>query len=451
MSAHDWQDELVPDGLDDDPAAFADFVEPSTNGEGSLVQLFHAATVEAASSDWPAPPHPDAYHGLIGDFVRAIEPHSESDPVALLVQALVAIGSVIGRDPHVRVEADEHPGRLNVALIGDSSRGRKGTSFGHVKRFVTSADPTFPDRIEGGLSSGEGLIDRVADPATDEEGNPIGPTVDKRLLIVETELASAFKVMERQGNTLSPVLRNAWDGTTLGTLTRNARLKATGTHISLVGHITTDEVRRVLNATEAANGFGNRFLWICARRSKLLPEGGSPDQVVLNGLSVRLRRCIDHARSVGVVSRDSEARTLWASIYEQLSHGAGGLAGALTARAEAQVTRLALLYALLDETDTIGAQHYLSALAVWDYSARSVVHIFGDSTGNPDADAILRALRATTYGLTRTEISTLFGRNITAGRIDQALAELLERDRAYFEKEATGGRPSERWRYGKRP
>jgi hypothetical protein len=61
---------------------------------------------------------------------------------------------------------------------------------------------------------------------------------------------------------------------------------------------------------------------------------------------------------------------------------------------------------------------------------------------------ILRALKATAAGLTRTDISNLFGRNLSAARIDRALAALLEQRRAHFVKEPTDGRPIERWLYG---
>jgi len=67
------------------------------------------------------------------------------------------------------------------------------------------------------------------------------------------------------------------DGRTLQNLTKNSPARATGAHISSIGHITADELRRYLTATESANGFGNRQLWICTKRSKLLPEGGTID------------------------------------------------------------------------------------------------------------------------------------------------------------------------------
>jgi hypothetical protein len=40
--------------------------------------------------DWPLPPRAAAFTGLAGEIVRAIEPHSESDPLAILVQLLSA-------------------------------------------------------------------------------------------------------------------------------------------------------------------------------------------------------------------------------------------------------------------------------------------------------------------------------------------------------------------------
>jgi hypothetical protein len=72
--------------------------------------------------------------------------------------------------------------------------------------------------------------------------------------------------------------------------------------------------------------------------------------------------------------------------------------------------------------------------------------LFGDSTGNPDADVILRALREKgSDGLTRTEISNLFARHASALRIERAVELLDKRGLAYSEEFRTGGRPAERW------
>src|SRR5438128_556040 len=105
-----------------------------------------------------------AYYGLTGDIVRTFDPHTEADPVALLIQLLTYAGNVIGRSPHYRIEADEHRANLFAVLVGRTAKGRKGTSGGRVRSVVTAADERWmEDRVKGGLSSGEGLINEVRD------------------------------------------------------------------------------------------------------------------------------------------------------------------------------------------------------------------------------------------------------------------------------------------------
>ncbi len=406
--------------------------------------------ISPIDTHWPKPITEDALHGVVGDYVTLVDPHTEADQVAVLLQTLVLCGNAIGRRPYVPVEADRHHVNLDGVLIGDTSKARKGTAYGHAHRLVTEADPEWATKIVHGLSSGEGLIHAVRDPRheTGDDGEPklIDAGVsDKRLQVVEPEFVSVLKVASRDGSTLTAMLRQAWDSGDLRTLTRKDPLAATGAHVSLCGHITVEELRRYLDATEAANGFGNRILWACVRRSKSLPEGGHVPDDELRRHTARLAEALDFARRQDEVSRDHDARRLWADEYERLAQGQPGLVGALLARAEAQVLRLALLYALLDRSSQIRVDHLRAALALWDYCEASVRHVFGDSTGNPDADQIIVALRRTQHGLTKTEISNVFGRHLSAGRIGRALLTLNERGLAYFETEETGGRPVERW------
>src|SRR5262249_52272513 len=142
---------------------------------------------------------------------------------------------------------------------------------------------------------------------------------DKRLLVYEPELASVLKQVERQGNVLSAMLRQAWESGDLRTLTKNSPAQATGAHVSLVGHITVEELRRYLSATEIANGFGNRFIWLCVQRSKELPEGGRLDPQVMAGLGQRLATVLAFGRNVTEMKRDDAARAVWHKVYGPLS------------------------------------------------------------------------------------------------------------------------------------
>ena len=261
----------------------------------------------------------------------------------------------------------------------------------------------------------------------------------------EGEFAGVLRVLAREGNTLSAVIRNAWDTGNLRTLTKNSPAVATGAHISIIGHITRDELFRYLSNTEAANGFANRFLWLCVKRSKLLPEGGSLNDADLLRLSQQVRDAQTFALSVQKVHRDDGARAIWHAVYPELSEGQLGMLGAVVARAEAQVMRLALIYALLDRSTVIEAVHLRAALAVWEYSEDSAEFIFGSRMGNPDADRIFDALKDNPNGITRTEIRDLFNKNLSTDRIEAALAVLRHSGKANCLTDNTGGRPAERW------
>jgi hypothetical protein len=231
-------------------------------------------------------------------------------------------------------------------------------------------------------------------------------------------------------------------------LTKNQPEKCTDAHVSIIGHIVRDELRRELVGTEMGNGFANRFLFVCARRSKLLPDGGGDLDVT--GLAFRLAGAMREARAIGKgppLERDDQARVLWHEVYERLSDGKPGLLGAVTSRAEAQAMRIAVIYAALDGRHAIGIEHLRAALEVWRYCEESARYIFGDATGDPVADEILAALRnAEAVGMSRAEIYDMFGRHRSRDRIGGALASLAATGVASMSKESTGGRPVERWR-----
>ena len=411
---------------------------------------------------FPEPLSDVAYQGLAGDIVRRIEPHTEAASVALLIQILTAFGNVIGRDAFITADGSRHAANLFAVLVGESSKSRKGTSWAHVLRVLQRADEEWRKGcIASGLSSGEGVIWAVRDAITKtvpvrEEGKFTGEhetviadvgIADKRLTVVESEFANVLKVMAREGNTLSPVIRSAWDSGNLRSMTKNSEARATDAHISIVGHITRDELRRLLTETESANGFGNRFLWLAVERSKCLPEGGNIGSEDLNDLVMRLHVAIEFARSAGRVTRNDAARELWCACYPALSEGKPGLLGAITARAEAQVMRLSAIYALLDCSTSIQSDHHRAALALWNYAERSAKWIFSTSTGDPRADRILLALRvAGAAGMTKTEISErVFNRNVSADALADALRILRQSGHATFKKETTGGAPRVRW------
>src|SRR5262249_23194233 len=151
--------------------------EWQTAGEALLTELkpqeAKATPVEPdlpAKPAWPEPLAPEAFHGLAGEIVHVLEPASEADPAALLFQVRVWFGDLVGRKAHFRVEADEHFTNEFVVLLGRTSKGRKGTSWGQIRNLLKDADPEWlKDRVQSGLSSGEGLKWSVRDAIVKRE------------------------------------------------------------------------------------------------------------------------------------------------------------------------------------------------------------------------------------------------------------------------------------------
>jgi hypothetical protein len=101
-------------------------------------------------------------------------------------------------------------------LVGHTTVGRKGQADAAAKTLLRAVDSGFlsANRVSG-LSSGEGLIQRVRD------GEPENPNdseeraarrdkgvTDKRLWVVESEWATAMIRAAREGSTLGPVMRS---------------------------------------------------------------------------------------------------------------------------------------------------------------------------------------------------------------------------------------------------
>lgn len=134
---------------------------------------------------------------------------------------------MIGRHAYQLVESSRHYLNLSTAIVGQTSKGRKGTSWEHIRSLFERVEPDWSGRITSGMSSGEGLIWAVRDPI--EKTEPIRDkkiitgyqTVivdegisDKRLLVLESEMTSAMRVAGREGNILTAVIRQAWDSGT---------------------------------------------------------------------------------------------------------------------------------------------------------------------------------------------------------------------------------------------
>ena len=410
---------------------------------------------------WPVFPFEAACPGIVGEFVALATRDSEADPAAVCVTMLARFAAEVyglaeGKGPHVYVGETLHPPRLFAVICGNSSKSRKGSSLSPVTKLFTReyclpsemASLPLPASESGGpLSTGEGLGNQVRDESEEERerrrrmnpNEPIRAPGDKRLMIQDEEFASGLACTKREGNTLSMGLRSFWDSGDYAPLTKNNPIRVKNAHICIITHITMQELAVALTDVQAFNGFGNRFLWICARRSKLIPLPSRMPAEKLRPLQNELWRLVAQAQKCGLITMSAGARAQWEIIYPEISKEHSGLAGSIINRAEAQTLRLALIYALLDGRDQIEGRHLDAALTLWRYAQDSALYIFGDRTADPLEEKILAALEP--GPLTATELSAAFSRNIPKERLQAALEQLEARQRISITKIKRAGRP----------
>ncbi|MHC5558288.1 DUF3987 domain-containing protein [Kocuria sp. U4B] len=398
--------------------------------------------------EWPEL-HPDALQGLPGRIVRALLPTTEAAAPALLAQVLAIFAAHMGADgssPHLLIANDPHHARMWPVVVGTTSAGAKGTSWSTAMAPFHEMRRGMPNPVKhvSGLSSGEGLIESVRDDIGDpNDSRGFQPGVDdKRALVKETELAAVFRRLSREGNTLGPVLRQAWDGDDLSVMTKTP-IRATSPHIVVVGHVSPEELKSVVRSNDVDGGTLNRFLFFLSRRSKRLPDGGNAPRDVVEELGRELRRAVEETRSFGTVRLTDEASALWARVYYHLTADRmDNVVTKATGRRAPQVKRLALIYALMDRAKVIDVPHLRAALAVEEYSTASARWIFSTANGGDQkAEGLLRFIADAPAGRLKSEITKQhFKGHIKAKELDALLQELLEGGRITQERAGRGFR-----------
>ena len=387
-----------------------------------------------------------AFRGLAGELVRRIKPETEACSEAILAQFLAAFGNVIGPRPRFMVGTTVHRCNLFICLAGPTGIARKGTAWDVARWILEKCDPIWgANPTPSGMTSGEGLISMCRDAGGDG------------IVFVETEFSKVLTNMNRDGNSLSATLRQLWDSRYAYVPTKNQPLSVDNAFLSVIGHVTIDDLEEYLTAVSMGNGLVNRFAWFNTYRDGDLPNGGDFDSILdavdplISSVAftiefAKLNRAFDHP-----CKRSVEAGELWAQIYRgPLARTKTGNYAKATVRAAPIIMRLALIYAVLDRSNVIEVPHLESAMAVWQYCDATAAHIFGNPLHDGNMARIIACLEEKPEWMTRTEISQrTFGGHLPASQLDQLLAQAQGAGDILYKVEKSGGRDRHSWLHKK--
>jgi hypothetical protein len=381
---------------------------------------------------------PIAYHGPIGEYLVVTAGQTEAHPAAIGAELLAHCGLMIGRNVAASMGQHRHPPALFVAIVGASLTGAKGTASTTARYLLDLVDPNHRRRHDiTGAASGESVIYQLRDPKDDDDQDGAR---SRHRIMADAELGAMLTAAGRDGSILSETLRKAWDREPLRHESRtHGASTATDYMLSIVGSITSHELRASLSALDFRNGFGNRLLYVHAHAVERLPFGGDIDRDRIEPIAADITSAIERAqqrpRTDGrtLYHLTTDARDLWADWYHRnkdRAEAAGEYARPsvhLTVRAIPYTLRVALILTVLDQADMIGPAQLRAAMAWVRYGIATAEHVF-DNHATGDTGVLLEALRDTgSAGISLTEISDLFHRNRTRGELEELRSELTDR------------------------
>ena len=326
----------------------------------------------------------DAYYGPLGEVATRHREQIQINLEAFYAMLLPAVGWLIGRRAVFIYQKDRHHPNLFTAVVGDSACG-KGTTWNIIQDLLEQVEPDCPARLHRDVASAPGLIELVRDASTRIDGKRTidDPGVpDKRCFVLFEEMENLFTSTGRTGSTLEKVWNMAWDGRTLENNAKD-RKKATNPHVCCVAHITPESfqqaIKRASGGLGATNGFLNRWITIQARQERVLPRGGNLPDVA---------DCADRIRQacawLGTVNGGQPKRidwhpdthAEWDAFACAMHSDHPFLRGIrpIAARLKPMITRIAMLFALIDRQDQMTPEHLRAAKAF-------CLHCIDDSRG----------------------------------------------------------------------
>lgn len=392
----------------------------------------------------PPTPSSDCLYGLVGDIARAGSAQTEANPFAIALNAMVYIGCGLGRAVHMLVGDTAHHPRLFATQVGRSGLGRKGDALSLCRRLHAAVDrrqnEISPGVHSGGLSTREGLIHLIHDGYLDGK-NEVPAVQDKRLYVIESEFSNVLHQTRREGNTLSPALRDLWDGGCLKPATKSSRVGVAEPHVCISAGITPSELRSLISNRELLNGFANRFIIIWAERTRVIPF---PEPTHVDIIELLVTRIIDTVefsegnQGANVQSKlmtlSPSAKKLYADLYvgELGKQANNEILNTLLERRAPVLLRIAMILAATDLTHEIQERHIHAATAWIRYWSDSVEYIFtasdnedGSIESSETAVKIMQYLTAR-VDASRTDLTTeCFGGHVSKQKIDLALDRLL--------------------------
>lgn len=387
-----------------------------------------------------APETPERLYGWpLGQTVKVFMKYTEAHPMAVYLSLLSLLGIHLANGPYMLVSNERVNTNLYTLIVGDSSVGKKGTSWSNAM-LLCSKTP-LESYVIRSVDSGEGLI-RLLDNENPRE-NP------KKNLVYLDEFGALLRKSKNESSTLLTNLRTAWASAPLENRTKSSdSIRADNYRLGIVGHITPGELSRLITRDDIDGGTLNRFMVCHSHYSKLLPDGGNLPHDLREQLTTQVLQVVELAQKVKRVKRDEEANKLWNDIY--LAHHQNDdrseVVKAATDRSLPQQVRLQVLLTALNGSDVVTADTVQAAYEIVSYSEQTNKWLFdgpAENAATMEQKALYDFIKAAGVdGVSRNDIRRDLYQNHKSGpAVDPVINALIKRGLIKTSITPTKGRP----------
>lgn len=367
----------------------------AARGEPNVLMFGSAAGTPAlptsASSAAPAvedalarslPPFPtSAWRGVFAEYRHLIAPTTEAAPALLFGAFAAGLSFLVGRTVTLAAGTGSMIPVLHAVLLGLSGFGRKSTAMDDMQTVIEPLIP-LPSQegeppsaeIVNGLGSGEGYAEALADrkwkPTDAGDDEPYEVMTGRKALFMVNEVGALLQKADRgQAGAMEDFLLAAFDARPSWTLrTRSSRdskpLTLTDSVAVVLGASTYAWLAQNLTTTQIMAGLLNRWLLFAGAPSQLLPIRPAIPHERIEAFRSHLASVLKSVRGFPATLTPS-ANGVHADAYYALRRETTGseIGDTAIARSDQQALRLALLFAVADQTVVISGDHMTAA---WD-------------------------------------------------------------------------------------
>ncbi len=382
----------------------------------------------------------EASYGLAGRLALEVSPINGISKEAVLFQFLICLSTLCAQKFYYSIGGKKIHAADYLVLVGTTGSSKKGTSFSDVKWFFDQYYPEFTSsKLKTGVNSGEGLINCIRNKV-------VGTDIDKRtgkeieaikdegalskiVLFLETEFSRLLKAGKRDGSTVTEIYRNAWDGVPLEINTSQRSIRSTDYCVSLIAHITPKELKSLVSDIDSSNGYLNRFMFcfITGGVPKPFPESFDRIEFTFTKELVALFNFINAIESAEIVLADN-AKELYLEIYNEFYYRPEDKITELLSRNTQHLLKMAMLYAIIDQSQEIKIGHLKASKALIDYSSASIQELFGKDSITKKEAKVLRFLSSQNGTAPRGKIqSDCFRNNSSKEELDSIQDSLIDK------------------------